>query len=305
MADILVIKLGALGDFVVAFEAFQAIRAHHADDRITLLTTAPYAALAEGCPWFDDIWVDTKPRWSNPGGWLGLRRRLRGGGFARVYDLQTSDRSGTYFRLFWPGPYPEWSGIARGCSQPDLNPDRAGTHALDLRRRQLEQAGIAGFAPPDMGWLAADVGDLAPAGEFALLVPGSAPHRPEKRWPAASFARLAGFLSSVGMTPLVLGTEAEADAATEIMMEAPRAESLIGRTSLRQIAALARRAEVAVGNDTGPMHLIAASGCRSIVLFSGASDPAHSAPTGERVTVLHAPDLADLAVEAVEEAAVF
>ncbi len=40
---ILVIKHGALGDFLLATGAFQAIRRHHANAEITLLTTRPYA----------------------------------------------------------------------------------------------------------------------------------------------------------------------------------------------------------------------------------------------------------------------
>ena len=43
---ILVIRLGALGDFVLSMGPFAAIRAHHPDARIILLTTAPYAELA-------------------------------------------------------------------------------------------------------------------------------------------------------------------------------------------------------------------------------------------------------------------
>ncbi|MEC7538546.1 MAG: ADP-heptose--LPS heptosyltransferase, partial [Pseudomonadota bacterium] len=39
---VLVIKLGALGDFVQALGPFSAIRAHHADQRIALLTTPPF-----------------------------------------------------------------------------------------------------------------------------------------------------------------------------------------------------------------------------------------------------------------------
>ena len=46
MTRILVIRLGALGDFVQSFGPFSAIRAHHPEARITLLTTAPFADLA-------------------------------------------------------------------------------------------------------------------------------------------------------------------------------------------------------------------------------------------------------------------
>ncbi len=56
MSRILVIRLGALGDFVQSFGPFAAIRAHHPDANVTLLTTAPFAELARQAPWFlDDV----------------------------------------------------------------------------------------------------------------------------------------------------------------------------------------------------------------------------------------------------------
>ena len=83
---------------------------------------------------------------------------------------------------------------------------------------------------------------------------------------------------------------------------APGGRDLAGRTSLAEIAVLARGAAAAVGNDTGPMHLIAAAGCPTLVLFSDASDPALCAPRGLEAQILHRPDLRDLAVEEVESA---
>ena len=96
MKRILVIRLGALGDLCLSFGPFAAIRAAHADDEITLLTTAPFAPLAGRAPWFDRVAVDARPAWWNAPGLLRLRRQLAG--FDFVYDLQTSDRSSRYSR---------------------------------------------------------------------------------------------------------------------------------------------------------------------------------------------------------------
>jgi hypothetical protein len=51
------------------------------------------------------------------------------------------------------------------------------------------------------------------------------------------------------------------------------------------------------------MHLIAAAGCPSVVLFSRESDPALCAPRGAAVSVLRRPDLAELGAAAVHAAA--
>ncbi len=295
MARILVIKLGALGDVVLAFAPFAAIRARHAADRITLLTTAAFAGLLAASPWFDAIAIDRRPAWWDLRGLAALRRSLRG--FDFVYDLQTSGRSSRYFRL---AGRPGWSGIARGASHPHGNPDRDRLHTVERQADQLAHAGIATTPFPDLSW-------LAPHGPvlerpYALLVPGAAPHRPAKRWPIARFAALAPLLRGRGLRPVVVGAAADAPLAAAIALGCPDAIDLTGRTSLLELGGLAARAAVAVGNDTGPMHLAAAMGCRSIVLFSRDSDPALTAPRGPdpaAVQVLRAGDLADMPVETV------
>ena len=96
---ILVIKLGALGDFIYALGPMQAIRRHHPEAEITLLTRQAYAELGERSGLFDSVWTDTEPKLFNLPGVLSLRAKLTGAAFDRVYDLQTSDRTGVYYRL--------------------------------------------------------------------------------------------------------------------------------------------------------------------------------------------------------------
>ncbi len=295
---ILVIKHGALGDFILAIGPFAAIRAQHRRDEIVLLTTAPYARLAEVSPYFDRVWVDTRPPWWSPGAVLRLRRRLRGAGFARVYDLQTSHRSSAYYRLFGRAK-PEWSGIARGCSHPHRNLRRDTMHTIERQREQLADAGIAEVPAPDLGWLDGDLAGLDLPARFVLIVPGGAAHRPAKRWPPAAFAALIERLAAMRLGAVLLGGVADREAIEAIHELAPGAIELCGKTSLGQIAALARRASAAIGNDTGPMHLIAALGCPSVVLFSRESDPELSAPRGPSVRIIAVDDLATLAPDVV------
>jgi ADP-heptose:LPS heptosyltransferase len=298
---ILVIRLSALGDFIMALPAMAAIRRHHPSADITLLTTKPLAELGKRSGWFNHVEIDAKPGWRDLSAWRRLRRWLRAGQFARVYDLQSQDRTALYFRLFWPGRRPEWSGIAKGASHRHSDPNRRHMHALDIHAAQLALAGIADIPPADLTWLDEKISKLGLPSRIALLVPGSAPHRPAKRWPTERYAALAQRLVDAKITPVVIGTAEEKELADVIRALCPKARDLTGQTTLFQIAALARKAVVAVGNDTGPMHLIAMVGCRVVSLFSDESNPARSAPRGD-VTVLHRPDLADLGVEEVTEA---
>ena len=300
---ILVIRLGALGDFVLSFPAFAAIRAHHPSAWITLLTTAPYAAMAGLSPWFDAVRVDARPRpWDLAGLWR-LRRALRGHGL--VYDLQTSGRSSRYFRL---AGRPAWSGIAAGCSLPHADPGRDALHTIERQRDQLRCAGIApgpesGIGPkggeagwPDLSWLVRAGGVAGLPGRYAVLVPGAAPHRPEKRWPGGRFAALGRVLAARGLVAVVVGGAGDAALGAEVAGGCPGAVDLAGRTDIPALAAVLAGAEAVVGNDTGPLHLAAALGRPCVVLFSQESDPALTAPRGAGVRVVRVGDLRGLAV---------
>ena len=296
--QILVIKLSALGDFILSIAAFQAIRAHHPRADITLLTTAPFQAIAAASGCFDAVWIDERPAWWQPGGWLALRRRLAGGRFARVYDLQRSDRSGSYLRLL-PNPKPEWVGTAAAASHRYVMPTGPARHICDREADQLALAGVPRPGLPDLSFLTADLGPLALPERYALLVSGGSAHRPGKRWPADRYAGLARHLLDAGQTPLLLGAAAEQREIQAIAEAAPGARDLCGRTSLDALAALGRGASLAVGNDTGPMHLIAAAGAPSLVLYSQDSDPAKIAPRGPDVATLRRERLADLSLDDV------
>jgi ADP-heptose:LPS heptosyltransferase len=304
---ILVIKLSALGDLVLAMSACRAIREAHPRARITLLTTAPYRALMEDCPYFDAVRVDPRRRLFTPVGLFETARMLHRDAPQLVYDLQTADRTGWYFRIMrLTGGAPPWSGIAPGCALPHANPDRDHMHTLERQADQLTMAGLPRpnpVPPPDLSWARADLTGLLPDRPFALLIPGASPHRPLKRWPADRFADLARALAARGLTPVILGTRAEAEEAAVIQAACPEALSLVDRTSIHQVAALAPRATLAVGGDTGPLHLVAAAGAPSLALFAEReSDPALCRPRGRRAEYLRVANLRDLPLAAVLDA---
>jgi ADP-heptose:LPS heptosyltransferase len=299
---VLVIKLGAMGDIVQATGPFEAIRRHHRNAHITLLTTSPYRDFAAAGGWFDEVWIDERPSWRDRRGWLESRRRLRRAGFDRVYDLQTSDRSAVLFHLFGIGRKPEWSGIVRGCSHRHTNPQRDFIHTVERQVEQLAIAGITDVPPPNLDRISADSGRFELASPYVLLVPGGSPDRPDKRWPAANYADLARRLIDKEITPVVIGGAAETQVATAIATFCTGARDLTNETSMADIVELARAAAAAVGNDTGPMHLIATAGAPSVALYSHASDPGLCAQRGPDVTILRRQRLEELNVDEVEAA---
>ena len=298
MKRILVIKLGALGDFILSTGAFSDIRAHHKNDHITLLTQPPYAGLGEKTGCFDAVSVDPRKPFWNIKYLIEMRRKL--GGFDMVYDLQTNDRSAAYFHL---AGKPQWSGIAKGCSHPQRNQNRNNMHTIDRVQDQLRDAGLTPSHEVDFRFAASDIAGLLKRYDledehFTVLVPGGAPHRPGKRWP--HFEDLAHYLLNHGHKVVLIGTNAEEDILKRIS-EKTGAINLCGKTNIAQLADLFVRSQYCVGNDTGPMHIAAACGATGAVLFGNESNPELCAPRSETMAIMQKENIASISPQEVLE----
>ncbi len=127
-----------------------------------------------------------------------------------------------------------------------------------------------------------NVSHLLPGGEtrgLAVLHPGA--RWPSKLWPAAAWAQLGDWLSREhGLQVVITGSRADQGLSQEILrsMQEPVID-LAGRTSLPELAAVLRRARLAVTTDTGAMHLAAALGTPVAALF-GPTAPWRTGPFG-------------------------
>src|SRR5438270_10078608 len=99
MRQILVIRYGGFGDMILSMGAFRTIRAHHAADRVTALTTRRFAGLLRHSGYFDEVLLDERLKPWQIGGWLALARVLRGKHFDRIYDLQRNERTTILYRV--------------------------------------------------------------------------------------------------------------------------------------------------------------------------------------------------------------
>lgn len=306
---ILVIKLGALGDFAQAFGVMAEIRAAHAGAEITLLTTPPYEEVSRDSGLFDRI--ETDGRLHGPCDYLRVFRRLRAYRYDRVYDLHTSSRTRWYLAFFWPR-IPEWSGISPGASFRQTRPDRTRLHNLDRLWDQINLAGIGrvypiGQAPaPDLSWAIRAAGEdvverFGLKRPFALLAPAASVTGDAKRWPIERYADLAAWLTARGLTPVVVGGRTERGVAAVIKAKAPETIDLTGQTRVVDLAGLAAQAGLMVGNDTGPTHWGAYAGAPGLMLMSVISRVGHCEPRA-RLRTLTVEDLKALPVEAVTSA---
>ena len=296
---ILVIKLGALGDVIQALGPMRAIREHHPNAEITCMTTAPFMDLIQQTGFCDAIWEHRRPSNIDLMGWIALRVKFRSQKYARVYDLQTSSRSNRLFKMLWPGPYPEWSGNAAGCSHPHVNPSRDLMHTIERQAEQLADAGIPITPPPSLEGLGEDISHHNVPHPYCLVVPGGAAHRPDKRWPTNFYRDAIQRIMSNGVTPVIVGTKSEEMLAREITDGIDGMMNLVDQTSLLSLISLAKGAQFAIGNDSGPMHISAVADVPSVVLYSHASDPALCAQRGSAVTILRKPTLNEVTVDEV------
>ena len=280
---ILVIKLGALGDFIQALDALAAIRAHHPGDELTLMTTAPFEKLARASGWFDRIWIDVREPWWRPDVAWARRRRLLAERFARIYDLQCSPRTARYRALTTAADWVCAAGPAHASNRAKI-------------AAQLATRGIPEPPPADLAWLDADIGRFSLPPGYALLIPGCGPRKPAKRWAPARYGALA---RALGRPSVLVGTALDRDAIDAVRAVAPDAIDLGGRTSVFELAAVARRAAFAVGNDTGATFLASALGTPTLMLMCRETDPVVSAPWGPGAAWVRRDELKDLTLDAV------
>jgi ADP-heptose:LPS heptosyltransferase len=304
---ILVIKHGALGDFILAMNAFKAIRQAHQGARIVLLTSSPFETLAQQTGYFDAVWVDNRAKWYRVLTSLKIRRLLNGGpaqkSFHRIYDLQGSTRTATYYAQL-KRPRPEWVGAVSNCSHP--RPHSPGLyHVQDSQQQHLATAGVNMSLRPDLDWLTANIDSLNLPNRFVCMIPGCSFKHTVKRWAAAGYAKLIDALAQQGIHSVLTGAGSDKVIIDDIIAHVTvksACMNLCDASPFAVLAELARRAELTVGSDTGPMHIAAATGSPVLILFSNKSKPARlCAPKGEHVNILEADDLRQLAAGVVQK----
>ena len=271
MHRVLIIKLGALGDVVMATPLVEAIQKFHPQADIHLLTTPAFMPLF-------NTWAGLEHMSFPRRGWLynaDVVRWLRRGGFDRIYDLQGNDRTGLWCAL---SGAPERVGNHNRYPYTHHPPSRwrGQCHIFDRMVEVLASAGVSEVGrlpslPCEVGetqhvehWL--DQKNLE-SQRIAVLHAGASAKRPAKIWP--HFTRLALRLAARGLSVVWIG--GEADRESNAVGAAQTGIDATGEFEIAEIAVLGRHARFAVTNDSGPMHILSASGIPVFGLF-GPSD---------------------------------
>jgi heptosyltransferase III len=280
-----------LGDLLLNVPAIRCIRERFPRARLTLVVGRQNASAVLGQPWADEIRVvDTR----NALGMLGDSLRPgRGPDLAIYFTTVSYSKSGAYRTRatrarervgFDPGHYGERDRAALTRAVPF--PGRP-LHQSEVSLVLARAVGANGEPPPPPTYIPdPSLVARAPRG-IAYLHPGAG--KVKNRWPADRFAAVARELLARGVEvawiegPQDEGCVEAADRALGKRLPVVRDESI------PMLAARFAAARVYVGNDTGPLHLAAATGCPSVGIY-GWSDPREWSPVGRVVRTVRADD---------------
>ena len=286
--NVLIVRLGALGDIIHAIPAAAALRAADPSGRVDWLVDAKHRGIVELVTVVDRI-IPLERR--SLGGWLAAASVARQRKYDAAIDLQGLMKSAVLARMsgatrvlgfsIWhlreksARPfYSETDGAA--------DPGEAAGHVIHKNLRLLRRLGIADetvrFPLADVASNALDAvhAALGRARPFALINPGAA--WPNKRWPAAKFGEVASFLRDVrGLPAFVLWGPGEEPLARAVVDASAGAARMAPPTELADLLALARAASLMVSGDTGPLHIATAAGTPTVGIF-GPTDPGRNGP---------------------------
>jgi lipopolysaccharide heptosyltransferase I len=304
---ILLIKLSGLGDVVHALPVLVKLRARYPRARIDWLITPENAELVRFHPALSNVvpfargdFAKRGRRWRAVVAFLHLLMQIRHAKYDLVIDLQGQARSafftlvsGAGVRIGFDRPVKDvsrhgWRGAREGSwiaythrlAIPTLD-----VHAID---RYLWLGPLLGLDDnaPDLtihlsSQTARNVQRLlekhgVPASKaLAVLAPGTIWET--KHWTIEGFAAVAREFLRDGFAVAVAGTKRDQALCRQIAAAAPGSFDLSGNTTPAELAALIRRAEVCVTNDSGAMHIAAALGKPMVTVF-GPTNPVRVGP---------------------------
>jgi ADP-heptose:LPS heptosyltransferase len=288
-ANILLIRLKSIGDVLFTLPAVNVVRDNFPSARITFLTSKENTSLVRGFGGVNEVIALDRAalRCGNPlrmaRAAFGLLRRLRAGRFSLAVDFQGYGE--TEFFAWWSGAVRRWGNVykpSRGRTFTHVAPRNQNIHPAEWNLALVRQGGLQIGPVRNEFILPAEA--LAEAQKFfvANRLDISRPtlfiqpftSTPEKDWPLEKFLALARHWQSGGRQVLFGGGPTE-----HARLEPARAAGFCvsAGVPLLTAAALIKLSTLAVGSDTGLLHLAVALG-RRVVMLMHSNAPGTSHP---------------------------
>ncbi|MFA5927986.1 MAG: glycosyltransferase family 9 protein [Candidatus Margulisiibacteriota bacterium] len=297
---ILIEKLIAIGDVIVALPTIHSIRLSFPDAYIVLLVTPRVKAVVEGNPDVNEIiYYDVFGQDKGLRGFLRAARNIRKKKFDLVLELTHYHRIVSLL-TFWSG-IKQRAGFAiagQGRNKLLTIPVRYDIQKheveafLDVAKAvgaetivpELQPIPFSHYDQISVDKLAQEIG-VGP--EMVLLQPGTSGIALSRRWENSKWAAVANWLNQQKKQVVFCGSNEEEPLFQEIRKQLDfEPLSVIGKLSLKQLACFVQKAKLYIGLDTGTTHLAAAMGTRVLALY-GPNTPFKWGPYGRQHRVIY------------------
>jgi len=287
---VLVVRLRSIGDTVLATPSLHALRRFLPDARIDVLLEDWVAPLLEGSAEVDRVLtVRRKSKASR----LGVARRLRAEGYDVAYNLHGGSTAALLVRASGARQRVGYADYAYASLHNHAAPPSSelwGTPKTHSAEQQLALLGWTGVPVTDrpasrlpltpaaaasVARRLREVAGLTDAQPFALVHPAAAFET--KTWAVENFARVVEHLAARGLAAVAVAAHGESATVEELRTHTRAPLAAFTDLSLPELTALAARAALFVGNDSGVAHVAAAAGAPPVVVF-GSSNVAHWRP---------------------------
>jgi ADP-heptose:LPS heptosyltransferase len=311
--SILILRTSMMGDIINALPSLVALRKTFPEARIGWVVDDRFEEVLSGHPYLDDVFVLSRHRWrkmaKTPRGLLqalgemrALIRRLRAGRYEVSVDLQTALKTALVTRVARCrtriairdfNRRAHWlygNVVVTVGDQATANQFLTATAATGA---DISLAGRLFWVPEeDRDWAKAAISahGFTETGPLVGFNPGSS--SPWRRWPPEMLGKVAATLrDELGARIVILGGPGEVELARAIADHAGGTPLfLAGKCTIKQLAAVLEACDLLVTGDSGPMHVAAAVGTRTVALFS-TTRPERSGPWGAGHTLLQAQGL--------------
>jgi len=317
-----------IGDLLVASPAIRAIKKGFPRASVDMVVRPKIEAIARGCSSLSKVIVfDKKSLWRRPWRYREFISKLRAGyDIAIVLSSVSVSTTSALFAWLSGARYcigrvkgdiqssPALSSLFNVVVPPGKRQDSQLEKNLDFARVLTPGLEVKNFSydylpPKGAGnWAASFLRrkkrqKLLRHRKLVFIHPGAG--KLKNRWSAENYAALADRLIVRGCTILVDISPGDESAVEDMLALMRREAVVVPMIKLPRLAALIARCDLFIGNDTGILHLAAASGTKSIGLF-GPTEPGEWKPPGERAVALRAEgnDLSRLTVQEVAKLAI-